>query len=594
MDQEVAGQIVDRLKAEGDLIRNSGTNSIRSVKMQMDKFEDIFRVISDNIAAQTEMMMKSLDIQAGELQLAKESARREETQQQLDELKEKQDQTELRGLKKEKEGGGIFETLSGMGLSKLLIRGASIFLASSLAKGFIEGGLGNLGFDKDAASSFAEAAGLAGLWGAIGLAFGRRMGLVGLAAGAASSFSDEILAAIGVDEDEQIRIFGTEFSAAAVATGLLAAIGATAALIAPSLLGLTGSLIVAALTGPVGLAAIGGAALIGTVLLIERWMEQRRTQFLQELEDETAKGFANISRIEQGDSPSILRRTQLFFGAQAQTPEEELVKVIQQIESTGRLSESDVITGMGESTSRKLTPEQTGSVETILRNVLNIPESADLSSFDFSQIDFSNLSARLLDDVRRASKMIGLDGLISQLEDATSIVERTAEIQNRIAGLTIERQMIEGSSFTSSIPLSESQRDRIGQIEDSISELSQILREINGYSMGTKGFQDFGNGSFAILHGREAVVPEDTPAGRFLEQYFDENWDPKVSPISSAADRVAMASNGGSPVVIVNAPTTNNNVSAPSTSVGPQTSVVQIAGGGGSSINPYGLTSAIS
>ena len=33
--------IIDRLKAEGDLVRNSGTNSVRSVKFKLDKFENI-------------------------------------------------------------------------------------------------------------------------------------------------------------------------------------------------------------------------------------------------------------------------------------------------------------------------------------------------------------------------------------------------------------------------------------------------------------------------------------------------------------------------------------------------------------------------
>ena len=38
--------IIDRLKAEGDLMRNSGTNSIRAVKINLDRFEGIFNTIS--------------------------------------------------------------------------------------------------------------------------------------------------------------------------------------------------------------------------------------------------------------------------------------------------------------------------------------------------------------------------------------------------------------------------------------------------------------------------------------------------------------------------------------------------------------------
>ena len=38
--------IIDRLRAEGDLLRNSGKNSIREVKVRLDKFEGTFNNIS--------------------------------------------------------------------------------------------------------------------------------------------------------------------------------------------------------------------------------------------------------------------------------------------------------------------------------------------------------------------------------------------------------------------------------------------------------------------------------------------------------------------------------------------------------------------
>ena len=46
---------------------------------------------------------------------------------------------------------------------------------------------------------------------------------------------------------------------------------------------------------------------------------------------------------------------------------------------------------------------------------------------------------------------------------------------------------------------------------------------------GSPGFVDFGDGSLAVLHGREAVVPFETPAGQLLNSVFDENWSPKQS-----------------------------------------------------------------
>lgn len=151
MNEEAAEQIVDRLKAEGDLIRNSGTNSIRSVKIQLDRFEDIFNVISENLIAQTAMLAKSLDIQSAELDLMKDEARREEAAKQLEDLEAKQDQIELKKPEskkdEEKEGRGLFSLLSGMGIGKLLMGGALIggglFVAYNLAKGFVDEMYGN-------------------------------------------------------------------------------------------------------------------------------------------------------------------------------------------------------------------------------------------------------------------------------------------------------------------------------------------------------------------------------------------------------------------------------------------------------------------
>ena len=71
--------IIDRLKAEGDLVRNSGTNSVRSVKFKLDKFENIFNTISSNIAEQTDLMR----LQVGALA---DQAERAKTQEQFAEV----------------------------------------------------------------------------------------------------------------------------------------------------------------------------------------------------------------------------------------------------------------------------------------------------------------------------------------------------------------------------------------------------------------------------------------------------------------------------------------------------------------------------
>ena len=47
--------ILDRLKAEGALIRN-GTNSVRSVNLKLDQFKPVFDAISANVIEQTALM----------------------------------------------------------------------------------------------------------------------------------------------------------------------------------------------------------------------------------------------------------------------------------------------------------------------------------------------------------------------------------------------------------------------------------------------------------------------------------------------------------------------------------------------------------
>ena len=59
---EDATAIVDRLTAEGLLFRNSGTNSIRSVKIELGKFDSIFQTISNSLIEQTELLAKSLNL----------------------------------------------------------------------------------------------------------------------------------------------------------------------------------------------------------------------------------------------------------------------------------------------------------------------------------------------------------------------------------------------------------------------------------------------------------------------------------------------------------------------------------------------------
>lgn len=143
--------ILDRLQAEGRLTRNSGTNSIRSVKVQLDRFEGVFNSISANIADQTNLLRKSMGIQEEALEAQK---RRED----FDELNPPQPATDPTpttsdSTPEREKSKGIFDLIAGAGASllgamkPLLLGGAGLFVAYNFAKGYIDEKTGG-GFTK--------------------------------------------------------------------------------------------------------------------------------------------------------------------------------------------------------------------------------------------------------------------------------------------------------------------------------------------------------------------------------------------------------------------------------------------------------------
>ena len=130
--------IIDRLKAEGDLIRNSGTNSLKSVKMEFAKFENVFGAISSNIAAQTDMMRTQLGIAADAQELARTKAQFDELQ--AKEAPEKNDNTANQDVKPLKDVGEELgnKISSALSMKNLAIGAAGLFVGYNLIKGAID------------------------------------------------------------------------------------------------------------------------------------------------------------------------------------------------------------------------------------------------------------------------------------------------------------------------------------------------------------------------------------------------------------------------------------------------------------------------
>lgn len=166
--------IIDRLKAEGQLTRNSGSHSIRSVKIQLEKFEGVFNSISGNIAEQTQLLRKQMGIQEEAI----------ERQQRRDDLSELQPpvQPEIEETTTDttitdsngKKSKGLIEMISGFGgsllgmMKPLLLGSAGLFVAYNFAKGFIDKktGGGFTAFETSMIDTFKEVD-----WSALGTSF---------------------------------------------------------------------------------------------------------------------------------------------------------------------------------------------------------------------------------------------------------------------------------------------------------------------------------------------------------------------------------------------------------------------------------------
>ena len=132
--------IIDRLKAEGDLARNSGTNSIRSVKINLDRFEGIFNTISSNIAAQTDI----LRVQSG---IAQDQVERDRNKEQFDEvappekdpIDDSQPKSKLISEEENKKINAMGDSIkAALSLKNIALAGAGVFIGYNLLKGFID------------------------------------------------------------------------------------------------------------------------------------------------------------------------------------------------------------------------------------------------------------------------------------------------------------------------------------------------------------------------------------------------------------------------------------------------------------------------
>ena len=617
MANDTENKVVDRLKAEGDLIRNTGKNSLKSVRTDLAKFDLLFQSINANLIEQTQLLRTSLKIQADDFRSKKTAdelarAQRTTAEKNTDATKMKPGSVKF---SEEQRAGGFLTSLAGLfGIGG--IGGAAGAIGGSLLRalrnplrialftviapaigavlgGLTEGALLGMGSDPENAARFGKAANLAGLWGMIGLAFGRRAGVIGAAAGAAASFGDEVLDAVGLDKNRIVTIFGQEMRLETVAQGVMGALGASmaTALTSPSFKSSISSFFKDAV-GPDGAvmsrfarrrALMGG--LIGTAVLgayityaddLKQWIEAQN--FPEPVETAFTAGTDIAGMAATGASFGMMfgvhgalvgasigaavgigmtlfnwinsRREQNEARVQAEI--DEMNRILDNAEKRSSLQTlADDISTMTPEQQAEATAVLTGgevrALNALITPIQDLTEEltylrGEAKSFELqNQIVPSGISNRIIEVEQE------LINTLRQQQNELDISLRSMEDENGVGVNTPEYQEILRNFKAVGTRLAE-----LGAQASVV--INTTLAEPGSFRTGTQGFQDFGKGSFAVLHGREAVVPESTPAGQFLKNYFDENWQPALASKINQASESATTMSGNTNIVY--APTT--------------------------------------
>jgi hypothetical protein len=135
--------IIKRLKEEGELIRDTGTNSLKSMNIRLEKFDGLFTSINNNIQMQTEVLQAQLGI-------AQDAIEKQRSSEQFDEIAAVEKQTKSDNAEKaandaaaQKETDKKIDNIaaaisSGFSLKNFAMGAAGLFVGYNLLKGFVD------------------------------------------------------------------------------------------------------------------------------------------------------------------------------------------------------------------------------------------------------------------------------------------------------------------------------------------------------------------------------------------------------------------------------------------------------------------------
>lgn len=599
--------IIDRLKAEGDLVRNSGTNSVRSVKLKLDKFEGIFNTISNNVVEQTELMR----LQLGQIS---EQVERQKAQEQFDEIEPPSAPEVEKTNNPQEETDKTIDKISDSIASSLSLKNIAMaagggFVFYNLLKGFVNESTGG-GFDKmtaaisgmdwdgmktkitdmtdgldlvnwsnfstainnasTAVNSFTKWLGdtgvsdivstvvggglvTAGAKGAISGALAKSGGGVGMAGRLAAIGPGIALAAAGVAiyYGDEIKNWITEQTGAESPE----AQDSIANLVTVGQAGMS-AMSIAMMFGPHAMLATAAATVaVGLGVLIHGWIKKHKRQEAEKFEAdvdtalEKARAEAEAGEGQSDETTEALaramaearRRTQLAIGDEARKAAEEAKNELE-----AALAQNELGDG-------------TEGVNRL-------------------QLD------RIQQDV-----MSGKEGSIDELFAwAEGREKETADNWFRFSSKEdFIRDMVEGlrpdiSNFDNSPEGMAEWRSA----QDAWDAKAQQILEERGYRTGTGGFKDFGSGTTAILHGKEAVVPLNSPEGQILKNLFNGPTPADVVTSSGGANGggIVQVNNNSTPNYITNISNGGDTVAVSQNSFG---------GGGGSPTNFYNIPAGV-